>query len=97
VVGAAVWLIVGIRIQLSLTFGLLNRRADSPTDPIAVFSTIKNARAPKNLETKISGESLFNERIAVVVFSPFLLAVKAIQLLVVHRMTFTRQQRRNRR
>lgn len=40
----------------------------APTDPIAVLGILKDAKVPKSLQIKISGESLFNDSIAVVFF-----------------------------
>jgi CPA1 family monovalent cation:H+ antiporter len=69
VVGGSLWLILhafGIKAQLirTLLFGALI----SPTDPIAVTGILRNVNAPKSLQVQMSGESLFNDGVGVVVF-----------------------------
>ena len=64
IIGVGFSWITGMPLMVALVFGALI----SPTDPVAVLGVLREANLRKSLETKIAGESLFNDGVAYVVF-----------------------------
>ena len=68
-IGTATYFLLPLAGQsVDFVYCLLFGALISPTDPIAVLGILKKVGAPKKLETKIVGESLFNDGVGVVVF-----------------------------
>lgn len=68
-VGTFMYLLLGlIQIEVAYIYCLVFGALISPTDPIAVLGILKKAGVPKILETKIVGESLFNDGVGVIIF-----------------------------
>lgn len=69
IIGAIVYyLFIAFNNPIDFLYCLLFGALISPTDPIAVLGILKKAGIAKSMELKISGESLFNDGMAVVVF-----------------------------
>lgn len=78
IIGILMFIVVGwFGMQIDFLHCLLFGALISPTDPIAVLGILKQAHIPESLETKITGESLFNDGVAVVVFTTITEIIRA--------------------
>ena len=64
IIGTGISWLTGMPFIVALVFGAII----SPTDPVAVLGVLREANLKTSLETKIAGESLFNDGVAYVVF-----------------------------
>lgn len=69
-IGFAIHFVLGwLGIELPLMFALLFGSLISPTDPVAVLAILKDTNAPGDLSVMVTGESLFNDGVGVVLFT----------------------------
>ena len=70
IVGVGFWLAAdALGVALPFAWALVFGALISPTDPLAVLSVLKAVHVPKSLEIDMTGESLFNDGIGVVLFT----------------------------
>lgn len=69
-VGLLFWCICSLmEIPMSLPWALVFGALISPTDPVAVLSTLRNTNVPSELKIETEGEALFNDGVGIVLFT----------------------------
>lgn len=78
-IGTGFWLLAMLfQLEMPFPWALVFGALVSPTDPVAVLSTLKQVKVPKSLETIMTGESLFNDGVGVVLFTVLLAAATSV-------------------
>jgi len=70
IIGVGLWAAANaLGIAMPLLWALVFGALISPTDPVAVLATLKEVKVPSDLQIVMTGETLFNDGVGVVLFA----------------------------